>query len=103
MARQRKYSPETKGRIVLELISGAKSISQASREYKIKDSLLYKWKAEAIEGMTQYFAYGQPTEAKRRADEKAEMERLLGKLSMRLEIAKKASHYVKSLPPESGR
>ncbi len=103
MARQRKYSPETKVRIVLEIISGSKSISQASREYKIKDSLIYKWKAEAIEGMTQYFAYGQPTEAKRRADEKAEMERLLGKLSMRLEIAKKASHYVKSLPTESGR
>ena len=103
MARQRKYSPETKVRIVLEIISGSKSVVQASREYKIKDSLLYKWKAEALEGMTQYFAYGQPTEAKRRADEKAELERMVGKLSMHLEIAKKASHYVNCLPPESGR
>ena len=102
MARQRKYSAETKVRIVLEIISGSKSIAQASREYKIKDSLLYKWKAEAIEGMTQYFAYGQPTESKRRADETAELERLVGKLRMRLEIAKKASHYVNCLPPESG-
>ena len=102
MARQRKYSAETKVRIVLEIISGSKSIAQASREYKIKDSLLYKWKAEAIEGMMQYFAYGQPTESKRRADEKAELERLVGKLRMRLEIAKKASHFVNCLPPESG-
>jgi len=103
MARQRKYSPESKVRIVLEIISGAKSVAQASREYKIKDSLLYKWKVEAIEGMTQYFAYGQPTEAKRRSDEKAELERMVGKLSMHLEIAKKASHYLTCLPPESGR
>ena len=36
MARQRKYSAETKVRIVLEIISGSKSIAQASREYKIK-------------------------------------------------------------------
>ena len=48
---------------MLEIISGSKSVAQASCEYKIKDSLLYKWKAEAIEGMTKYFAYGQPTVA----------------------------------------
>ena len=41
-------------------------------------------------------------EQKRRADKVAELERLVGKLTMHLEIAKKASHYVKSLPPESG-
>lgn len=42
MARRRKHSPLTKARIVLEIISGAKSIVPASREYQIADSLLYK-------------------------------------------------------------
>lgn len=102
MGRNRKYTLETKSRIVLELLRGEKSVAQASREYRIKDSLLYRWKEQFLEGGKQAFAYGQPAEQKRRADKVAELERIIGKLTMQLEIAKKASHYVKSLPPESG-
>ena len=39
MGKYRKYSPETKVRIVLEILRGDKSVAQASREYQIKDSL----------------------------------------------------------------
>ena len=101
MGKYRKYSPETKVRIVLEILRGEKSVAQASREYQIKDSLLYSWKDQFLEGAKQSFAYGAPAEQKRRADKVAELERLVGKLTMQLEIAKKASHYVTSLPPES--
>ncbi len=101
VGKYRKYSAETKVRIVLEILRGEKSVAQASREYRIKDSLLYRWKEEFLEGARQAFAYGQATEQKRRAEKVAELERLVGKLTMQLEIAKKASHYVKSLPPES--
>jgi len=97
----RKYTPETKVRIVLEILRGEKSVAQASRDYRIKDSLLYRWKGEFLEGAKQSFAYGKATEQKRQADKVAELERLVGKLTMQLEIAKKASHYVNSLPPES--
>lgn len=101
MAKYRKHSPETKARIVLEILRGEKSVAQASREYRIKDSLRYRWREQFLEGGRQAFRYGQPMEQKRRADKVAELERLVGKLTMHLEIAKKASHYVKSLPPES--
>jgi len=102
VGKYRKYRPETKVRIVLEILRGEKSVAQASRDYQIKNSLLYHWKDEFLEGGRQAFAFGQATEQKRRADKIAELERMLGKLTMQLEIAKKASHYVKSLPPESG-
>jgi len=101
MGKQRKHSPETKVKIVLEILRGEKSVAQASREYGIKDSLLYRWREQFLEGGRQAFAYGQPAELKRRADKVAELERMVGKLAMHLEIAKKASHYVKFLPPES--
>ncbi|MDE2820653.1 MAG: transposase [Chloroflexota bacterium] len=101
MGKYRKHSPEKKVRIVLEILRGEKSLAQASRAYQIKDSLLYRWKDQFLEGAKQSFAYGQPAEQKRRADEVAELERLVGKLTMQLEIAKKASHYVTCLPPES--
>ena len=89
MGKYRKHSPETKVRIVLEILRGEKSVAQASREYRIKDSLLYRWREQFLEGGRQVFAYGQPSEMKRRADKVAELERLVGKLTMHLEIAKK--------------
>ncbi len=101
MPTRRNHSPETKARIVLEIISGQKSIAEASREYQIKDSLLYRWKDEFIRAGTGAFERGQPARQKREADKTAELQRLVGKLTMQLEIAKKASHYVKSLPLES--
>ena len=58
-------------------------------------------RTSVLEGAKQSFAFGEAAEQKRRADKVAELERLVGKLTMQLEIAKKASHYVKSLPPES--
>lgn len=101
MPKRRSHSPETKARIVLEIISGAKSTAEASRDYQIKDSLLYRWTAEFIEAGTRVFDRGNLARQKREADNRAELERLVGKLTMQLEIAKKASHYVKSLPLES--
>ena len=89
MGKYRKYSAETKVRIVLEVLRGEKSVAQASRDYQIKDSLLYRWKDEFLEGGKQAFAYGEATKQKRRADKVAELERLVGKLTMQLEIAKK--------------
>ena len=101
MGKYRKYTAETKVRIVLEILRGDKSMAQASRDYGIKSSLLYRWRDQFLEGAKQSFAYGQAAEQKRQADKVAELERLVGKLTMQLEIAKKASHYVNSLPPES--
>ncbi len=101
MGKQRKYTPETKVRIVLEILRGEKSVAQASREYRINDSLLHCWKDQFLAGGKQAFASGQPAEQKRSAEKVAELERQVGELTMQLEIAKKASHYVTSLPLES--
>ena len=62
MAKYRKHSPDMKVRIVLEILRGEKSVAQASREYRIKDSLLYRWREQFLEGGRQAFAYGQPAE-----------------------------------------
>ena len=101
MSKRRNFTGETKTRIVLEIISDAKSVAAASREYQIKDSLLYRWKADFIAGGSQALEPGQAARHKRQDDKTAELQRLVGKLTMQLEIAKKASHYISSLPLES--
>jgi transposase-like protein len=40
MVERRKFSPEFKARVVLELISGKKGLMEASIEYGIKDTAL---------------------------------------------------------------
>lgn len=72
MGKYRTYTPETKVRIVLEILRGEKSLAQASRDYQIKSSLLYRWKDQFLECGKQSFAFGQGAEQKRRADKIAE-------------------------------
>jgi len=40
MVKRRKFTPEYKARIVLEILTEGKSIAEASREYGIKASVL---------------------------------------------------------------
>ena len=101
MGKARKFSPEFKAQVVLEMVSGRKSLAQASREYQIKDTVLSRWKAQFLEGAPGIFEAGRPAEEKRLRGRIADLERLAGKQALQLEIAKKASRYLKSLPPES--
>ncbi len=96
MVNRRKYTAEFKAKVVLDIIANGKSISAASREYKIKDSVLSRWKAEFIERSASVFRQdGQQQDGR---DERiAELERMVGKMAMELEASKKVSSILKSL------
>jgi transposase len=85
--KRRKFSPEFKARVVLELISGEKGLMQASREYEIKDSVLSRWKQEFLERAPQLFA--QPETDGGQEERIADLERMVGRLALQLEMAKK--------------
>lgn len=94
MNKRRRYTAEFKAGVVLEILSGQKSVAQASREYGIKDSLISRWKQEFIERSPQVF------EKDNRRDERdqqiAELERMVGRLAMELEMSKKVSRFLNS-------
>jgi transposase len=83
----RTYTPEFKVRVVMELISGKKSAGEASREYGIKDSVISRWRQEFMERAPQIFE--QPGDRDAQAERIAELERMLGRLTMQVEMAKK--------------
>ena len=101
MTKRRKFSPEFKARVVMEMLTEQKSAAQASREYGIKDSVLSRWKQEFIERSPQLFEQG--TVRVDRPQRIADLERMVGRLAMELEMAKKASGYLNSGRKESGR
>jgi len=84
---RRTYTPDFKVRVVVELITGKKSLSQASREYGIKDSVLSRWRQEFLERAPQVF--DQPKAEENQAQRIAELERMVGRLALQLDMAKK--------------
>ena len=94
MRKRRRYIPEFKARVVLEIISQQKSLSQASREYGIRDLVLSRWKQEFIERSPQVFEQGQIRDERERRI--AELERMVGRLAMELGISKKVSSLLYS-------
>jgi transposase-like protein len=99
MTERRKYDPEFKARVVLELISGQKGLMQASREYGIKDTVLSRWKQEFLERASQVFE--QPKAKDQNEQRLAELERMVGRLTMQLDMAKKVLKYSDSAPKEN--
>ena len=101
MTQRRTFTAEFKTRVVLEMLQEQKSAAQASREYGIKDSVLSRWKQEFIERAPLVFEQaGGSDERDRRI---AELERLVGRQAMELEMAKKASRLLLSTGNGSGR
>jgi len=98
MTKRRTFSPEFKVRVVLEMISGEKGLMEASREYGIKDTVLSRWKQEFLERAVQVFE--QPSNDHPEQERIAELERMVGRLTLQLDMAKKVLRYSGSIPKE---
>jgi transposase-like protein len=100
MVERRKFTAEFKAKVVLELISGEKGLMQASREYEIKDSVLSRWKQEFLERAPQVFA--QAKSANPQEGQIAELERMVGRMTLQLDMAKKVFAHSSYRPKGSG-
>jgi len=92
MPKRKHYTAEFKTRVILELLSGQKGLMQASRDYEIKDTILSRWKQEFLERAPQLFGREQADNHETEA-RIAELERMVGKLTLELDLAKKALGY----------
>ena len=84
--KRRSFSAEFKAQVVLELISGKKSLMEASREYNIKDTVLSRWKQEFVAKATQVFE--QPQEVQEKEARIAELERKVGQQALEIDFLK---------------
>ena len=95
MTKRRKYRPEFKAQVVLEMISGAKSQAELAREHSIKADILTRWKRQFLENASSVFKQAGPDrEAEQRI---GELEQALGRKTLELEVAKKASSIFSQL------
>ena len=93
MSKHRTFSPEFKAQVVLEVLSG-RSIAEVCREHALKYDLVVRWKTQFLANAPRLFQLEQPSQIDQARI--AELERMLGRLTMELEIAKKVSSLLKS-------
>lgn len=100
MGKHRSYAPELKAKVVLESLQGGKSLAQICRENGIAEDLLCHWRKLFVERAPQLFA-----EPKRSGEEEriAELERVIGQLTVELSAAKKLSGLLTSRSRNGGK
>ena len=105
MSKRRTFNPEFKFEAVLEMVRGEKAITQICRERNITESLLYKWRDAFFERAPGIFA-DQRSAANGtdpQSERIAELERLVGRQALEIEVLKKARSLLNTAPKPNGR
>lgn len=99
MMQRRQFSAEFKAHVVLEVVSGAKSAAEICREHRLKPDLFSKWKAQFLRDAPKVFQSLEQVDPAQA--QIADLERLVGRLTLELEAAKKASPLLRSVASRS--
>jgi len=101
MNKRRRFSPEFKSQVVLQLLTGERSMAELCRAHQLTSQTINTWKQQLVAAASQAFEKGRDSSAEE--ERIAELEQLVGKLTMELEIAKKASHLLSGMRERNGR
>lgn len=101
MNKRRKFTPQFKSQVVLQLLSGEKRMAELCREHQLTSQMIGNWKQQFLAAATQAFESDASSSAEQ--ERIAELERMVGKLTMELAIAKKASSLLDGISARNGR
>lgn len=102
MARKRRtFTSEFKAKVVLQLITGEKSLAEICRQHKLNQQMVSRWKTEFLENAPSIFERKKKFSCEQQRI--AELEQVLGRKTMELEIAKKAYSILEQMEAENER
>ena len=85
--RYRKFTAQQKLELVMASLRGERSIAELCREHQISETLLRRWRDQALDAAAERLAGGQErSQASEQRRRIAELERALGKQTYELEI-----------------
>ena len=91
---RRNFSTEFKFQVVMDLLTGRKRRVEVVREHHLSDSTLERWCNQFQERGPRVF--DSDARLGSEDDRIAELERVIGRLTVELEASKKASNWLKS-------
>lgn len=98
---RRSFSADFKAQLVLELLSGAASQAELCRKHNINAQLLTRWKTSVVEGL--HTLFDEDPQSCQDQARIADLEQLVGRQALELEILKKASRMLGGLASGNGR
>lgn len=98
--KRRRFSAEFKTELVLSVLTDEKSQAEACRTHQLSAQQFGNWKRQFLENASSAFEKSDTTEETAQI---AELERMVGRLTMQLEIAKKASSILRSSSNKNGK
>ena len=97
---RRSFPADLKAQVVLQLLTGAATPAEICRRHNIKPQLLANWKDAVVERMHMLFDVNDETALLHVRI--AELEQLLGRQALEIEILKKASRMLPGLLKRDG-
>jgi transposase-like protein len=98
---RRSFTAQFKGQVVLELLSGQKSAAELCRLHQLSPNLLSLWKSTFHDRLDVVFQADEQRSCEQARI--AELEQLLGRQTLQLEILKKAHRLSNGLSTSDGR
>ena len=93
MAKRRRFTAEFKAKVVLEALSGESSQAEVCRRHHLSEEQLSKWKHQFVENAASLFELRDKS-SEDTAERIADLEQLVGRLTVALDIQKKASTWL---------
>jgi transposase len=101
MGKHRTFTPDFKAQVVLEVLCGSRSAAEVCRQHELKPQLLSLWKSELVNNAGKVFQRDEQQDHSQARI--AELEQLVGRLTLELEVAKKASGLLSAASHRNGR
>jgi transposase-like protein len=101
MKKRRQFTPEFQAQLVLDVLAGIQSQAEACRKHGLSPTLLANWKSTLLERADTVF----DTDTARTEEQAriAELEQVLGRMTLENEILKKASSRLASISRRNER
>ena len=90
MAKRRKFTAKFKAEVVLEALNGESSQAELCRRHNLSENQVSTWKRQFLENAETFFESPEK-QSSESAARIAELERLVGRLTLALEIQRKAA------------
>ena len=98
MAKRRRFAAKFKAEIVLEALRGESSQAELCRRHNLSENQVSRWKRHFLERVSE--AFFQPSEKHADAERIAQLEHLVGRLTLTMEIEEKSSDTVELKPSQ---
>ena len=100
--KRRNFTPEFKTEVVFEALRGESSQAELCRQHNLSEDQVSKWKQQFLENAASLFESSDKS-SKETTERIAELEQHVGRLTVALDIQKKASNLLSEMGLKNGK